>query len=107
MRIARVGLFLLAVGWVGLAIAALGQGSGASSVVLAVLMAINAAALGGLGLLIAQDRLMWWLMTTGLLAVNALLSVTDETGLLDWLALAGSVVALGLVIAAWMSSRRS
>jgi len=107
MRIARIGLLLLAAAWVGLAIATLSRGSGAASVVLAVLMIGNALALGGLGLLIAQNRLMWWLMATGLLAVNALLSVTDETGILDWLALAGSVVVLGLVLAAWASIRRS
>jgi len=63
--------------------------------------------LGGLGLLIAQNLLLWWLMATGVLVVNALLSAIDESGILDWLALAGSVVVLGLVLAAWVSIRRS
>jgi len=58
-------------------------------------------------LLIAQNLLLWWLMATGVLVVNALLSAIDESGILDWLALAGSVVVLGLVLAAWVSIRRS
>lgn len=73
--------------------------------VLAVLMMGNSVALGGIGLLIARDRLIWWLIATGLLVVNALLSVADETGIFDWLTLAGSVVVLGLVLAAWISGR--
>jgi hypothetical protein len=106
LLVARTALMLLATAWIGLAAASLVQSQGDASWLLVALMVVNAAVLAVLGYLIARNRTRYWIAATIYLALNALLSVTDEVGLLDWLAFVTSLAALGLVLGAWRAETK-
>lgn len=106
LLVARIALIVLAIAWTGLAATSIVQAQGQATWLLAALMAVNAAVLAILGYLIARNRTRYWIAATIYLALNALLSVTDEAGLLDWLAFVASLTALGFVLGAWRAETR-
>ena len=103
---ARIALRVLATAWIGLAAASIVRGQDQATWLLATLMVVNAAGLAVLGYLIARNRTRYWIAATIYLALNVRLSVTDEAGLLDWLAFVASLTALGLVLGAWRAETR-
>jgi hypothetical protein len=68
--------------------------------IVAVLMFGNAAALAWLAWVLGKRRTVWYLVAVAVLAVNILLSVTDEFGLLDLVVLLADGALLILLLAA-------
>jgi len=100
------GLFLLnAAIWLVLGIASVvrlagNAGQGVTAVVVAVLMFGNAGAIALSGALLGQRRLLFYLFALAVLAVNMLLTFTDQVGALDWITFALDLVLVGILIVA-------
>lgn len=69
-----------------------------TGVVIGVLMFGNAAAMLIVGLGLGRQRL-FYALALALLAVNTVLTLTDEVGFFDWATLAIDLILLGLLIA--------
>ena len=75
-----------------------GAGQGVTAVVVAVLMFGNAGAMALSGALLGQRRLLFYLFALAVLAVNILLTFTDQVGAFDWITFALDLVLLGILL---------
>lgn len=103
VRLARSLFYVNAATWLGLAVVSLLRLSGRSGpaltpLIVATLMAGNAAAMALAGILLGRPRKHWYLAALALLAVNILLTFTDQFGLLDFLTLIVDLAAAGLLL---------
>jgi hypothetical protein len=109
-RVLKILLYLNAAIWLGFGVATAWRMTYAGSMgllgvtVVGVLMLGNAAAFALAGWGIGRGRKLMEYFALALLAVNILLTFTDQVGLLDWLTLILDVVILGL-LAAVMAAR--
>ena len=103
MRWAQGLFFLNAAIWLVLAIVTVvrfvgSAGQGVTAVVVAVLMFGNAGAMALSGALLGQRRLLFYLFALAVLAVNIVLTFTDQVGALDWITFAIDLVLLGILL---------
>jgi hypothetical protein len=104
-RTAQILLFANTVIWIGLAVSTAiraASGSSASQVGymgIALLMLGNAGAFLLAGLALNRPGRLTWLFTLGILAVNIILTFTDEVGALDLITAALDTMIVGLLIA--------
>ena len=75
-------------------------GQGVTAVVVAVLMFGNAGAMALSGVLLSKRRLLFYLFAMAVLAVNIILTFTDQVGAFDWITFAVDLVLLGILIVA-------
>ena len=75
-------------------------GQGVAAMVVAFLMFGNAGAMALSGALLGQRRLLFYLFALAVLAVNIVLTFTDQVGALDWLTFTIDLVLLGILIVA-------
>jgi hypothetical protein len=75
-------------------------GQGMTAVVVAVLMFGNAGAMALSGALLGKRRLLFYLFALAVLAVNIVLTFTDQVGALDWITFALDLVLVGILIVA-------
>jgi hypothetical protein len=73
-------------------------GQAVTAVVVAILMFGNAGAMALSGALLGKRRLLFYLFALAVLAVNVVLTFTDQVGALDWITLAIDLVLLGVLI---------
>ena len=73
-------------------------GQGATAVVVAVLMFGNAGAMALSGALLGKRRRLFYLFALAVLAVNIVLTFTDQVGALDWITFAIDLVLLGILL---------
>ena len=98
------GLFFLnAVVWLVLGIVSLvhlggSEGGVVVALVVTVLMFGNAGAMALSGALLGRRRLPFYLFALAVLAVNILLTFTDQVGALDWITFAIDLVLVGILI---------
>jgi len=105
MRWAQGLFFLNSVIWLVLGIASLvrlggSEGGVVTALVVAVLMFGNAGAMALSGALLPRRRLLFYLFALAVLAVNIVLTFTDQVGALDWITFAIDLVLLGILIVA-------
>ncbi len=105
MRWAQGLLFLNAAIWLVFGIVSVvrlagNAGQGVTAVVVAVLMFGNAGAMALSGALLGKRRLLFYLFALAVLAVNIVLTFTDQVGALDWITFAIDLVLLGILIVA-------
>lgn len=100
------GLFLLnAAIWFVLGVLSFarlgGNGSrGVTELVVAILMFGNSGAMALSGAVLGRRRLHFYLFALAVLAVNLVLTFTDQVGVLDWITLAIDLVLVGILVAA-------
>ena len=100
------GLFFLnAAIWLGFGIASVvrlagGAGQGVTALVVAILMFGNAGAMALSGALLGKRWALFYLFALAVLAVNVLLTFTDQVGALDWITFAIDLVLVGILIVA-------
>lgn len=75
-------------------------GQGVAAVVVALLMFGNAGAMALSGALLGKRRLPVFLFALAVLAVNILLTFTDQVGALDWITFAIDMVLVGILVVA-------
>ena len=73
-------------------------GQAVTAVVVAILMFGNAGAMALSGALLGKRRLLFYLFALAVLAVNVVLTFTDQVGALDWITLAIDLVLVGILI---------
>ena len=76
------------------------EGQGVTALVVAILMFGNAGAMALSGALLGKRRMLFYLFALAVLAVNVLLTFTDQVGAFDWITLAIDLVLLGILIGA-------
>jgi len=100
------GLFLLnAVIWLALGVMSLlrlggNEGQGVTALVVAILMFGNAGAMSLSEALLPRRRLLFYLFALAVLAVNIVLTFTDQVGALDWITLAIDLVLVSVLLVA-------
>lgn len=104
LRIAQILFFLNSAVWLifgAFTLLRLGDGPTAPStmVVIAGLMAGNAAAMLVAGLTVRRPQKRYFFLAGGVLLLNILLSVTDEVGFFDLATMVLDLIILGLLIA--------
>jgi hypothetical protein len=105
MRWAQGLFFLNAAVWLLLAVASVirlggNQGQGVTALVVVILMFGNAAAMALSGALLPKRLLLFYLFALAVLAVNIVLTFTDQVGALDWITLAIDLALVGILIVA-------
>ena len=105
MRWAQGLFFLNAAIWLALGVMSLmrlggNQGQGVAALVVAVLMFGNAGAMALCGALLPKRRMLFYLFALAVLAVNIVLTFTDQVGALDWITFAIDLVLLGILVVA-------
>ena len=103
MRWAQGLFFLNAAIWVLFGIVSVirlagNAGQGVTAVVVAILMFGNAGAMALSGALLGKRRLLFYLFALAVLAVNIVLTFTDQVGALDWITFAIDLVLLGILL---------
>ena len=103
MQWARGLFFLNAAIWLVLGIVSLvrlggNEGGVMVALVVAVLMFGNAGAMALSGALLGKRRLLFYLFALAVLAVNIVLTFTDQVGALDWITFAVDLVLVGILI---------
>jgi hypothetical protein len=73
---------------------------GVTALVIAILMFGNAGAMALRGALLGRRRLLFYLFALAVLAVNIVLTFTDQVGVLDWITLAIDLVLVGILAVA-------
>ena len=73
-------------------------GQGVAAVVVAILMFGNAGAMALSGALLGRRRLLFYLFALAVLAMNIVLTFTDQVGALDWITFALDLVLVGILI---------
>ena len=76
------------------------EGQGVTALVVAILMFGNAGAMALSGALLGKRRLLFYLFALAVLAVNVVLTFTDQVGALDWITFAIDLVLLGILLLA-------
>ena len=76
------------------------EGGAVTALVVAILMFGNAGALALSGALLARRRLIFYLFALAVLAVNIVLTFTDQVGALDWITFAVDLLLAGILIVA-------
>ncbi len=100
------GLFFLnAVIWLALGAVSLTRlgghgGQVVTAPMVAILMFGNAGAMALSGALLPKRRLLFYLFALAVLAVNIVLTFTDQVGALDWITFAVDLVLLGTLLVA-------
>ena len=74
------------------------EGQGVTALVVAILMFGNAGAMALSGALLGKRRMLFYLFALAVLAVNVLLTFTDQVGALDWITLVIDLVLAGILI---------
>jgi hypothetical protein len=103
VRTAQILFFINAAIWLILGIASLlrmsqgQQGEYLVSSVMGILMFGNAGVMALCGILLGKQRRLFLYMTIGVLAINVLLTLTDQVGALDLITLTIDVILLGLL----------
>jgi len=111
LQVAQALFFLNAAIWLALGIISLVRMVNDSPsqpvifLVIGILMFGNAAAMLLSGILIGKGRRRWFYLAAAILAVNILLTFTDQVGLLDWITLAIDLVLAVFLWAAWKNNR--
>lgn len=105
MRWAQGLFFLNAAIWLVLGVASLvrlggSDGGVVTAVAVAILMFGNAGAMALSGALLPSRRLLFCLLALAVLAVNIVLTFTDQVGALDWITFAVDLVLLGILVVA-------
>ena len=72
----------------------------AMMIAIAILMFGNAGAMALSGALLGKRRLLFYLFALAVLAVNIVLTFTDQVGALDWITFGIDLVLLGILIVA-------
>ena len=105
VRVAR-GLFLVnAVIWILLGVATLMRMAGGSTSlgsaawIISILMFANACVMLWVGVGIGKQQRRFYYLALAVLAVNIVLTVTDQVGLLDWITLCLDVALFALLVA--------
>jgi hypothetical protein len=75
-------------------------GQEVTALVVAILMFGNAGAVALSGVLLGKRRLLFYLFALAVLAVNGVLTFTDQVGAFDWITFALDLVLLGILIVA-------
>jgi hypothetical protein len=73
-------------------------GQGVTAVVVAILIFGNAGAMALSGALLGKRRLLFYLFALAVLAVNVVLTFTDQVGALDWITFAIDLLLVGILI---------
>ena len=100
------GLFILnAAIWLGFGIVSVvrlggNAGQGVTAVVVAILVFGNSGAMALSGALLGRRRLLFYLFALAVLAVNVVLTFTDQFGAFDLITLVIDLVLLGILIVA-------
>ena len=105
MRWAQRLFFVNAAIWLVLGIVSLarlgsGEGGVVTALVVAILMFGNAGAMALSGALLPRRRLIFYLFALAVLAINIVLTFTDQVGALDWITFAVDLVLVGILIVA-------
>jgi hypothetical protein len=105
MRWAQRLFFVNAAIWLVLGIVSLarlgsGEGGVVTALVVAILMFGNAGAMALSGALLPRRRLIFYLFALAVLAINIVLTFTDQVGALDWITFAVDMVLVGILIVA-------
>lgn len=103
MQWARGLFFLNAAIWLVLGVVSLvrlggSEGGVVVALVVAVLMFGNAGAMALSGALLGKRKLPFYLFALAVLAVNIVLTFTDQVGALDWITFAIDVVLVGILV---------
>ena len=75
-------------------------GQGVTALVVAILIFGNAGAMALSGALLGRRRLLFYLFALAVLAVNIVLTFTDQVGAFDWITFALDLVLLGILLVA-------
>ena len=112
VRAAQILFFLNAAIWLVLGIISLfriphnGQGQYLVPIIIGILMFGNAGAMALCGILLGKQRRSFLYLAVGVLAINILLTITDQFGVLDLITLIIDVILLGLLfLTRWTYSR--
>jgi hypothetical protein len=105
MRWAQGLFFLNAAIWLALGVMSLSrlggnEGGVVTAPVVAILMFGNAGAMALSGALLTRRRLLFNLFALAVLAVNIVLTFTDQVGALDWITVGIDLVLVGVLIVA-------
>jgi hypothetical protein len=109
LQVAQALFFLNAAIWLAFGVAALirmkdSQLQPVAALVVGILMFGNAAAMLLCGIFIGRGNRLWFNLAAAVLAINILLTFTDQVGLLDWITLAIDLLLVGFLMAAWKTS---